>query len=90
MGISTILRGQRNIVDEVTETAYAELSKLENPELSFEVFEANGPLKNASSSAAKELVKIGHDPSALVTLAVHEALTSRLLSQYPVYITGGM
>ncbi len=44
----------------------------------------------ASSSDAKELVRANHNPSSIISLHVQEAITSRLLSQYPVLITGGM
>jgi len=89
-GIHTIVRGQRDALDEVAEAQLEFFNTLEFSEMNPIRFEANEELKYASSSAAKMLMKANHDPSSIITLDVQEALTSRLLSQYPVYIAGGM
>lgn len=51
---------------------------------------SDGELKFASSSASKELVRIGHDVRSLVSLSVKEALESRLIRQYPIVLSGSM
>lgn len=88
--IYKMVRGQRDALDELAEAQLEHFNTLEYPEIETVLFEANEELKYASSSAAKMLMKANHDPSSVIALDVQEALTSRLLSQYPVYITGGM
>jgi pantetheine-phosphate adenylyltransferase len=89
-GIDTIVRGQRDPLDEVTEAQLEHFNKLEYSDLETEMLDADEALKFASSSASKMLLRANHDPSSIITLDVQEALASRLLSQYPIYITGGM
>lgn len=89
-GIYKMVRGQRDALDELAEAQLEHFNTLEYPEIETVLFGADEELKYASSSAAKMLMKANHNPSSVVSLDVQEALTSRLLSQYPVYIAGGM
>lgn len=89
-GIYKMVRGQRDALDELAEAQLEHFNTLEYPEIKTVLFGADEELKYASSSAAKMLMKANHNPSSVVSLDVQEALTSRLLSQYPVYIAGGM
>lgn len=88
--VTTIVRGKRNIIDELGEWELEYFNKLEYSDLETETLDADETLKFASSSASKMLLRANHDPSSIITLDVQEALTSRILSQYPIYITGGM
>lgn len=88
--INTIVRGQRNIIDELDESILLHFNVLEYPELQTHVFEAEESLQFASSSAAKMLIRANHDPSSIISLSVQEALASRILWQYPIYIAGWM
>ena len=88
--VNTIVRWQRNIIDELGERELEYFNKLEYSDLETETLKASEVLQFASSSASKMLLRANHDPSSIITLDVQEALASRLLSQYPIYITGGM
>ena len=88
--VATIIRGKRNMIDEIEEGSLEHFNTLEYPEVKTHVFSSDETLKFASSSAAKMLIKANHDPSTIVSLNVQEALISRILSQYPIYIAGGM
>lgn len=88
--IQKIIRGKRDALDEVAESQLEYFNSLEYPEIETVLFEADERYRFASSSSAKMLLKANHDPSSIISLDVQEALTSRLLSQYPVYIAGGM
>lgn len=89
-GIKTNIRGERDALDEIAEAQLEHFNTLEYTEVEVVRLPANESLKYASSSAAKMLMKANHNPSSVISLDVQEALASRLLSQYPVYIAGGM
>jgi len=88
--INHVIRGQRNIVDEVGEETLSHFYGLENPFLQIHTLSADERFKYASSSAAKELTLVGHDVRSIVSIAVKETLESRLIRQYPIVITGSM
>ena len=89
-GIKTNIRGERDALDEIAEAQLEHFNTLEYAEVDVVRLPANESLKYASSSTAKMLMKANHNPSSVISLDVQEALASRLLSQYPVYIAGGM
>lgn len=88
--IDHVIRGKRNIVDEVGEETLSHFYGLENASLQIHTLPADEQFQYASSSAAKELTLVGHDVRSIVSLAVKEALESRLIRQYPIVITGVM
>lgn len=89
--IHSVFRGSRgNVVDEAAEASLGYFYEQENPSLKVHVLLSDEKFMHASSSAAKELTYVGHDVRSVVSLAVKEALESRLIRQYPVAITGSM
>jgi pantetheine-phosphate adenylyltransferase len=88
--VNTIVRGKRNIIDELGEKELQYYNQLEYSDLETTTLDADECLKFASSTAAKRLLNANHNPSSIISLDVQEASTSRLLWQYPVYIAGGM
>ena len=89
-GIDHVIRGKRNIIDEVGEEGLSHFYELEHSSLQVETIPSDEKYKFASSSAAKELTNVGHDVRSIVSLAVKEALESRLIHQYPLVISGSM
>lgn len=89
-GIYNIIRGKRDTMDEIAEAQLDHFNRLEFPGLETQLYDSDEGLRFASSSAAKTLIHANHDPRSIISLDVEEALKSRLLSQYPVYITGCM
>jgi phosphopantetheine adenylyltransferase len=77
--VNTIVRGKRNIIDELGEKELQYYNQLEYSDLETTTLDADECLKFASSTAAKRLLNANHNPSSIISLDVQEALTSRLL-----------
>ena len=91
-GITHLVRGVRNAVDEAYEKTLGFYYQHEYREMEIDRFfiSPDSPYAEISSSGIKEALKVGHDISEFVSSRVKQALESRIVEQYPVGITGEM